>query len=165
MAKKHKDWLTGEHSKGDMGQLILACLFAAIWIADTFFLRYTTLLNQYIPLALRIPCGIVVIVAALYLGKVALSIVFAEDNKDIGVIDKGAFGIVRHPVYLSEIIIYIGLLIISMSLAAVVVWVIAIGFLHWISKYEEKLLLKRFGDDYERHMRKVPMWFPRFWKK
>ncbi|MBT3362518.1 MAG: isoprenylcysteine carboxylmethyltransferase family protein [Chloroflexi bacterium] len=165
MAKKHKDWLTGEHSKGDMGQLILACLFAAIWIADTFFLRYTTFLNQYIPLAIRIPCGIMVIAAALYLGKVALTTVFAEENKDVGVIDKGIFGVVRHPVYLSEIIIYTGLLIISMSLAAAAVWVITIGFLHWISKYEEKLLLTRFGQDYEKHIQKVPMWFPRLFKK
>jgi protein-S-isoprenylcysteine O-methyltransferase Ste14 len=165
MTHKHKDWLTGEHSKGDAGQLILACLFAAIWIADTFFLRYTTFLNQYIPLAARIPCGIIVIILALYLGKVALSTVFAEENKDAGVISKGVFGVVRHPVYLSEIIIYIGLLIISMSLVAAVVWIIATGFLYFISRYEEKLLLERFGQEYETYMQQVPMWFSRFWRR
>jgi protein-S-isoprenylcysteine O-methyltransferase Ste14 len=165
MAKKHKDHLTGEHTSGDGGQLILACLFAAIWIADTFFLRYTTFLNQYTLLAVRIPCGIVVIVLALYLGKTALSIVFGKEEESTGVIRKGVFGIIRHPVYLSEIIIYLGLLIISMSLAAAVVWVIAIGFLNYISKYEEKLLLERFGQDYKKYKQEVPMWFPRFSKK
>jgi protein-S-isoprenylcysteine O-methyltransferase Ste14 len=165
VAKKHKDWLTGEHSRGDAGQLMLALLFAAIWIADTFFLSYTTYINQYVPHAVRILCGVILILLALYMGKVALSTVFAQENKDIGVIDKGVFSIVRHPVYLSEILIYLGLLIISMSLAAAAVWVISIGFLHWLSRYEEKLLLERFGQDYKMYMRKVPMWFPRFWRK
>jgi protein-S-isoprenylcysteine O-methyltransferase Ste14 len=165
MTAKHREHLTGEHSFGDAGQLILAVLFAAIWIADTFFLRYTTFLNQYIPLVVRIPCGIMIIVAALYLGKTALSIVFGKESESTGVIKKGAFGIVRHPVYLSETIIYLGLLVISMSLAALAVWIVVIGFLHYISSYEEKLLYKRFGEEYNMYKREVPMWFPRFCKK
>ena len=165
MTKKHRDHLTGEHSFGDMGQLILACSFAAIWIADTFFLRYTTFLNQYVPLAVRIPCGVVLLALAIYVGKTSLSTVFGEESENTGVIRKGTFGIVRHPVYLSEILLYLGILIMSMSLAAAVVWIIAIGFLHYISRYEEKLLLTRFGEDYKRYMQEVPMWFPRLWKK
>lgn len=50
-------------------------------------------------------------------------------------------------------------------LAAAVVWVIAIGFLHYISRYEERLFLSRFGEDYEKYMREVPMWFPRLRKR
>jgi protein-S-isoprenylcysteine O-methyltransferase Ste14 len=148
-----------------MGQLILVCLFAVIWIVDTFFLRYTTFLNQYIPLVARIPCGMIVIALAVYLAKTGLSTVFADEKENHGVIRKGVFSIVRHPVYLSEIIIYLGLLIISISLASVLVWVIAIGFLYYISRYEEKLLLERFGENYRDYMREVPMWFPRLRKK
>jgi len=43
--------------------------------------------------------------------------------------------------------------------------VITILFLHYISKYEEKLLLSRFGEDYTKYMKEVPMWLPRFWKR
>jgi protein-S-isoprenylcysteine O-methyltransferase Ste14 len=51
-------------------------------------------------------------------------------------------------------------LLLSMSLAAAFVWLIAIGFLHYISRHEEKLLLVRFGKDYKQYMQEVPMWIP-----
>ena len=100
-----------------------------------------------------------------YLVKTSLSIVFGEEREKPDVIRKSVFGVVRHPVYLSEILFYLGLLMLSISLAAAVVWVIAIGFLHYISRYEERLLLARFGEDYEKYMREVPMWFPRRLRK
>jgi len=129
---------------------VLACLFAATWITDTFFIKYATFLNKYVPLVARIPFGVVLLVLSGYLAKTGLSIVF---------------GVVRHPVYLSEILLYLGLLMLSISLSAAVVWIIAAGFLHYISRYEERVLLQRFGEDYEKYMREVPMWFPRFRKR
>ena len=58
-ALRNRDDLIGEHKVGDAGQLILACLFLAVWIADSFFFKYTTFLNQYIPPSVKIPLGIV----------------------------------------------------------------------------------------------------------
>ena len=173
MAHKHtqmktqhqRDDLTGEHAVGDAGQIVLACLFAAIWIADTFFFRFTTSLNQYVPIGARIPPGVVLLILSGYLAKTSLFIVFGEEREKPGVIRKSVFGVVRHPVYLSELLLYLGLLMLSISLAAAVVWVVAFGFLHTISRYEERLLLARFGEDYEKYMREVPMWLPRFRKR
>jgi protein-S-isoprenylcysteine O-methyltransferase Ste14 len=164
-AHHQRDDLAGEHVVSDAGQLILACLFAATWIADTFFIKYATFLNQYVPLGVRIPSGIVLLVLAGYLAKTGLSIVFGEEREKPSVIRESVFSVVRHPIYLSEILLYLGLLMLSISLAAAAVWVVAIGFLHYISRYEERLLLERFGEEYERYMREVPMWIPRFWKK
>jgi protein-S-isoprenylcysteine O-methyltransferase Ste14 len=45
------------------------------------------------------------------------------------------------------------------------VWAIGVIFLHYISRYEEKLLLARFGEEYEQYMREVPMWIPWPWKR
>jgi protein-S-isoprenylcysteine O-methyltransferase Ste14 len=81
------------------------------------------------------------------------------------VIKTGIFRIVRHPICLSEIIFYLGLLVINMSLATAVIWVIAILFLHYISRYEEKLLLARFGEEYRQYVKEVGMWFPRISKR
>jgi protein-S-isoprenylcysteine O-methyltransferase Ste14 len=100
-----------------------------------------------------------------YLARTGLSIVFGEERKKPGVIRERVFNIVRHPVYLSEILLYLGLLMLSISLAAAIVWVVAIGFLHYISRYEERLLLARFGEEYELYMREVPMWIPRLRKR
>ena len=157
--------LTGEHFSGDAGQIVLACVFAATWIADTFFLKHTTFLNHYVPLYARMPCGIIPLILSGYLAKTGLSIVFGEEREQPGVIRKSVFNVVRHPVYLSEIMFYLGLLMLSISLAAAVVWIIAIGFLHYVSRYEEKLMLVRFAEDYERYMREVPMWIPRLRKR
>jgi protein-S-isoprenylcysteine O-methyltransferase Ste14 len=165
-AQQQRDDLTGEHTVGDAGQMVLVCLFAATWILDTFFFKYTTFLNQYVPPGIRIPLGVVLLVLSGYLAKAGLSIVFGEKREKPGVIRKSVFNVVRHPIYLSEILLYLGFLMLSISLAAAaVVWVIAILFLHCISRYEERLLLARFGEDYEQYMREVPMWVPRLRKR
>ena len=162
---KHREDLTGEHPSGDTGQLILACLFAAIWIADTFFLKYTMFLNQSVSVGFRIPLGILLLALSGYLIQTSHHVIFGEESGEPGVIREGIYGIVRHPMYLSEILLYLGFLMLSISLAAAAVWIVAIGFLHYISRYEEKLLLGRFGEEYEQYMREVPMWIPRFWKR
>ena len=157
--------LSGEHPLGDTGQVVLACLFFAAWVADTLVLRYTTWLNHCVPLAIRVPFGVVLLVVSGYLATMGLSIVFGEKREEPGVIRKSVFGIIRHPIYLSEIVLYLGLLVISLSLAAAAVWGTAILFLHHISRYEERLLLARFGEEYAQYMREVPMWVPRLRKK
>jgi protein-S-isoprenylcysteine O-methyltransferase Ste14 len=164
-AFQHRTDLTGEHAVSDIGQLVLACLFAATWIADSFFLKYTTFLNDHVSLAIRIPLAVVLLGVSAYLAWTGLSMVFGETREEPGVIRTGVFGIIRHPIYLSEVLLYLGLLMLSLSLAAAVVWCIAGVFLHYISRWEEKLLLARFGEEYAQYMRDVPMWIPRLGKR
>jgi protein-S-isoprenylcysteine O-methyltransferase Ste14 len=163
--QKERDDLAGEHTVGDAGQIILACLFGAIWISDTFFLKYTTVLNNHVPLGIRIPFGVVLLFLSGYLAKTGLSIVFGEKREKPGVIRRSVFNVVRHPIYLSEILFYLGFLMLSISLAAVGVLLITIAFLHYISRHEERLLLARFGQEYKEYMQEVPMWIPRLWKR
>ena len=160
-ARETREDLAGEHTLGDAGQIILACLFGAVWIADTLFLHHTTFLNRYLPWPVRMGGGIVLPVLSGCLARTALSIVFGEEREHPGVIRKSVFGVVRHPIYLSEILLYLGFLMLSMSLAAALIWLCAIGFLHYISRHEERLLLARFGEEYAHYMREVPMWIPR----
>ncbi len=161
--KKRHD-LTGEHALGDAGQIVLACLFSATWISDTYLLKYTTFLNQSITPAIRIPSGVALLFLSGYLAKKGMSIVFGEKRENPGVIRKNVFNVIRHPIYLSEILLYLGFLMISISLAAAFIWVIAILFLYYISRYEERMLLARFGEDYERYIQEVPMFIPRLRK-
>jgi len=157
--------LIGENPAGDMGQIVFALLFTVVWIADTFFFKYTTFLNKYFLFFIRIPLGIILIILSGYLARTGLSIVFGEVREEPVVIRKGIFGIVRHPVYLSEILLYLGFLMLSISLAAAVILAFAIVFLHHISRYEERLLLSRFGVEYQKYMNEVPMWIPLFRKR
>ena len=158
---QHRDDLTGEHKSGDRGQIIFACLFAAIWASDSFFLNFSTFPNQYVPLIVRIPIGVILLVLAAYLAGKGLHIVFGEKRDKPSVIQKSVFNVVRHPVYLGEILLYLGLFMLNISLAALGIWVATAVFLHYISRHEEKLLLERFGEQYKQYMRRVPMWIPR----
>ncbi len=165
--KSHHDRedLTGEHALGDAGQIVLAILFIVTWLADTFFFRYSTFLNDVVPNFIRIPLGVIILGVSAYLSIAGLSIVFGKVRETPAVIREGVFNVVRHPVYLSEILLYLGLLMLSISLIAAIICIIAIVFLYYISRYEEKLLLERFGEDFKLYMEEVPMWFPRFRRK
>jgi len=157
--------LAGEHKYGDAGQLVIAAMFVLTWICDTFILKYTTFLNQHVPNAIRLPLGIVFFSVSAFLASKGLYIVFGEKRENPGVIRKSVFGVIRHPIYLSEILLYLGLLMLSLSLAATLILGIAIFFLQHIAKYEEKLCLVRYGEEYNRYIRDVPMWVPRLWKR
>lgn len=162
---EQRDDLTGEHALGDAGQIIFALLFFGIWIADSFFLKYTTQLNQIVPAPIRKPIGIVLLCLSAYCAWSGLRIVFGEVRQTPSVIRKGVFGVVRHPIYLSEVLLYLGLFMLNMSLAAGGVWLGATVFLFYLSHHEERLLLNRFGDEYRSYMRDVGMWVPRSRRK
>lgn len=159
--RKHseRDDLAGEHQWSDTGQLILLFVFLAVWIVDSFVFQFTTFLTNYVPMYVRVPVAIVFLFLSGYLAKTGLDTVF-DKTATPGVISKGVFGVVRHPIYLGSILFYFVLLAISLSLAAVVVWIVIIVFYHIIARYEEKLLLKKFGAEYEQYMETVPMWLP-----
>ena len=45
----------GEHPLGDSGQLVLLVLFLLIWVVDSFFLRISTFLSDFISLVFFCP--------------------------------------------------------------------------------------------------------------
>ena len=163
--KKLREDLTGEHRLGDAGQIILAILFFSSWIIDTFFLRFSTINSPIFPWFFRIPLGFVLIFYGYYLARTGLRIVFGEVREEPRVIRERVFSIVRHPVYLSELLVYLGLLILRFSLIAFLVWIAAVVFMVYISRYEENLLIKRFGKEYIDYMEVVPMLIPRLFQK
>ena len=57
--------MAGEHPLGDAGQVILLCLFAAVWITDTFVLKFSTGLNACVALWPRILAGAVLLAVSL----------------------------------------------------------------------------------------------------
>jgi protein-S-isoprenylcysteine O-methyltransferase Ste14 len=156
--------LIGEHPAGDAGQLILAVIFLTVWVADSFFLKYTTFLSGYIPLPVRVILSAAVLALGGYLAKKGHDIVFGQVREKPGIFREGVFGLVRHPLYSGGILFYAGLLFLSPSLAAGAVWLAAIAFYIYIARHEEKLLIREFGDEYREYMREVPLLFP-VWKK
>ncbi len=161
--KKHKDRndLVGEHKWGDAGQVVLLILFLTMWIFDSFVFNYSTFLAVYIPLYIRIILGVAVLVYSWWLARSGLRIVFGEKRGNPEVIRKGVFSKVRHPIYLGSILLYLGMVIFTLSLISFIFWIFIILFYIWISKYEEKVLSKYFGEEYLEYKNDVPMLFPK----
>ncbi|MDH4209840.1 MAG: isoprenylcysteine carboxylmethyltransferase family protein [candidate division WOR-3 bacterium] len=158
---ENRDDLAGEHPFGDTGQLILLIVFLIVWVLDSFILRTSVFPARFVSLFIRIPLGLIFIGAAAYFAKEGMRIVFGEERKEPAVITSGVFGRVRHPVYLGCILFYLGMVVFTLSIFSAVVCVVIMIFYHYISKHEERLLLNKFGKEYEEYMKSVPMWIPR----
>ena len=157
---QHRGDLTGEHAFSDMGQLIFLVVFLVVWIADSFVFKYSTFLTQYVSNYIRVPIALIVLIISGLLAWTGLKIVFRETREEPQVITSGVFCIVRHPIYLSSILLYLGFILLSLSLLSALVWILIIVFYYMISRYEEKLLIQRFGSAYEEYKKKVPMLLP-----
>jgi protein-S-isoprenylcysteine O-methyltransferase Ste14 len=164
---KHHQWghknrpdLTGEHKYTDAGQIILIVVFLFVWILDSFVIKYSTFLNNNIKWYFLVIPGVIILAISQYIAVSGVKIVFGEIRETPRVITKGVFSLVRHPVYLGSILAFLGFIVMTLSLLSVIIWLIGIIFYYRVSRYEERLLLSRFGKEYEDYMKKVPMLFP-----
>ena len=74
---------------------------------------------------------------------------------------KGPYRCVRNPMYVFVALALIGEAIFFGAPILVLYAAIAIGFLHlWLLLYEERSLMRRFGEPYERYCDRVSRWIP-----
>ena len=152
--------ILGEHKYGDIGQLIFLVLFSVLWGIDSFYLRFSTILTNYIPIYVSAPIGGILILLAGYLAYKGLKQVFGEVRDPPEVIKDGVFKHTRHPVYFGVILLYLGLSIITLSLASLGLLVIIVVFYDLIASYEERILTEHFDKNYEEYKEEVPKWIP-----
>jgi len=153
--------LIGEHPFGDMGQIILLVIFLAIWIIDSFVIKYSTFLASAIPLYIRIPIAVFVLIVGLYLAKKSTDIIFKTIREEPGVVNHGVFSKVRHPMYLAALLFYMGLLFFTLSILSFIIFLLIFLFYNFIAKHEEKMLTDKFGEDYIKYMGNVSRWLPK----
>ena len=72
------------------------------------------------------------------------------------VVDRGTYGIVRHPQILSCILLISSSILISQHWLSALIGVLLIVWFYVETAKEEKGLVLKFGDDYKRYMEKVP---------
>ena len=73
----------------------------------------------------------------------------------------GPFGLVRNPLYIGNILIWVGFAITArlVWMAPIVLILLALEY-HAIVKWEEQLLLERRGEEYRDYCTQVPRWMP-----
>jgi len=150
----------GEHPFGDAGQLISVGLFLCLWIVDSFFLRKSTFLSAYLPLYARLVILVLALLTALYLAWSG-HVVVSDRQRPNYVVATGAFRHVRHPLYLSSILVYFGLAISTASFFSLALFAAVFVFYNHIADYEERLLEAKFGEGYVNYRKSTGKWMPR----
>ena len=78
----------------------------------------------------------------------------------------GPFALVRNPLYIGNITLWVGFAVLARLLWMVPVVVLLLGLeYHAIVRWEERLLESRLGDGYRRYAERVPRWVPIFQHK
>jgi len=158
---EHRPDIAGEHRFGDLIQFLLLIIFICAGVIDNFFLKTSAILSPYFPIWARIPISILILWLAWYLAIGGLRIVFGEIREKPVVVNQGVFSQTRHPIYLGGILMYLAALVLTLSMTAAIIWVFIILYYGFLARYEEKLLIEKFGDEYQLYMQQVPMWIPR----
>lgn len=157
-------WL--QYSQPPLILIMLVLVYAGIF-TDYFRIR----LPGSADFLLRV-AGLLLIAAGVVLAAWAIRSIGKDMQSDIAINKghllrtEGAYAIVRHPMYLSLILLGMGagLSTINLLLLVFTLFVLApIQFLR--AKKEEELFLKHFGQAYTEYQKKTPMIFPRFSRK
>ena len=162
---EHRSDLAGEYRWGDVGQLLLLVIFIIGMVSDLFILNISRSWQDVIPWYVPVIIFIPLIFISGYLAQSGLKKVFKEERKELEVISSGVFGVVRHPIYLGSILIFLSFTILSLSIIALIIWFVIIIFYYCLCRYEEKLLIGKLGKKYRDYMKEIPMLIPRIRRK
>ena len=72
------------------------------------------------------------------------------------IVDNGVFSIVRHPQYLSMLLVEMGLVLIVQHWLILILSIICIILTYYGILLQDKILVRKFKDDYVEYMKKVP---------
>ncbi len=137
--------------------IILSVAFIALFVTG-FFIQ-----NEDIIMILHY-CGWVIWVLACILafspnflfkkhGGVAKGKSYVHTTK---LVDKGIYGIIRHPQYGGGLYIALSLILIQQTLVSIILAIVCIITSYLSMVFEDKDLVVKFGEDYEEYMKRVP---------
>jgi len=153
--------MSKEFPRTDLILSLSAVLFFLIWVLDSFILRLSGRFTDFVPDIVRIALFGGLEISAIILGLRSHESLFGEKKVDFNLITDGAFAYVRHPLYLSILLTYLGFVFGSMSLVSLIPWICYAILFDKMATYEEEDLVRIFGDAYIEYQKKVPKWFPR----
>jgi protein-S-isoprenylcysteine O-methyltransferase Ste14 len=82
------------------------------------------------------------------------------EGRATGVVSAGAFGYVRHPLYLASILFYLCLTVATASLLSLALTAGIAVFYDYIASYEEGALQEKYGVEYSKYKEKIGKWLP-----
>jgi len=144
---------------------LLPIIFMAIWFLDSQIFHITTILNEFIPLIVRLPLFIIILIIAITFILVSHRVLFHSHQPPDSLITTGIMSYVRNPMYFGILLIYIAFIAFSISLISIVLFFLVFVVYDKMVNFEESILEQKFGDQYIEYKNKVPKWIPNLFKK
>lgn len=149
--------------------LILLLLTNPLFLILAFMER-KTLIEPYIPfwnqelitqlgIVFYVLAGIIMLIGRIQLGRYATGKLSIQENHEL--IEKGLYKFIRHPIYIGVIASGLFYLIIFNSIVTAVFYTVILFVLfNKRADYEEKILQKKFGSEYEEYRKRTKRYIP-----
>jgi protein-S-isoprenylcysteine O-methyltransferase Ste14 len=96
------------------------------------------------------------ILFVLGIGLVVLSIVTLVRNQGSGLIEHGIYGLVRHPMYLGAMLLFLSFFFFQPHWLTLLISLMNVAIVYWFILLGEQQNLSIFGNAYQRYMQTVP---------
>jgi protein-S-isoprenylcysteine O-methyltransferase Ste14 len=115
---------------------------------------------RVVGLAVGLAGAVLLVWASVLLGR--LLIHEAAVREDHALIESGPYRFVRHPVYAGYLALLLGSGVASLNVCLLLLWPVSLLGILIQAASEEQLLTAKFGQDYERYVRRTGRLVPRF---
>lgn len=141
---KSKHGMGKEYPHTDSILLLSAVLFSAVWILDSFVFKFSERYTSCFPDVVRIVVFAALEISAVPFGYLSHNALFSRKQEESKLIMDGVFAHVRHPMYLSVLLAYLGFVFASVSIVSVIPWICFIMLFDKMATYEEEDLVRIF---------------------
>ncbi len=148
--------LAEEHPWCDRAQVAMLLTFLAVWSLDSWY--GITACGFLCPWMLRVAAGLTLVGFGGYLVEESHELVIEAEEP--GLVDWGVYALVRHPMYLGVLLVYLGLAVATLSVASLALWPTFFYAYDMFAAYEERELVEALRGEYLGYMGRVRRWFP-----
>jgi protein-S-isoprenylcysteine O-methyltransferase Ste14 len=160
--------ITGQEKMDKYSVILLLFFFTGPFKLLLAYLEYDILISQIteilapitlIGVFLIIIGGLITLISRIQLEKYASGVLMIQ--KDHKLITRGFYKYIRHPIYTGGLVQVLGL---YLAFHSVIITIFALISFSWLYngriKYEEEILEKEFGEDYENYRKKSKKMIP-----
>ncbi len=145
-----------EHPLCDTAQVAMLLTFLVVWGLDSWY--GVTACGFLCPWMIRVAAGLALVGFGGYLVEESHELVI--DAEEPGLVDWGVYALVRHPMYLGVLLVYLGLATATLSVASLALLPVFFYAYDRFAAYEERELVEALGGEYLGYMGRVRRWLP-----
>ncbi|MHA2167691.1 MAG: hypothetical protein ACXAAT_17740, partial [Candidatus Hodarchaeales archaeon] len=114
MSDKHKPGIGYEHPNSHQIQIGSIVAFFIIWLLDSFLIQFALDIRNIVPLALRVILFIIGLIVSYLLFNYSHEKIFLPPGQKSQLVTDGAYSYVRHPMYISVLVLLLSFYFISL---------------------------------------------------